>query len=335
MTSDWQFANEFFINEMSADKNTDLCNQPDLIIDTDENLSWASEELVILKNSFFESLDTHALELFNAWSNKSEHCSLKVSTYFQAYADQLHSYRGRNCTLVEIGVMEGGSLLAWKEWLGPGARVIGIDINPEAKELEKEGIEIIIGNQADPTFWEVFLKENNDIDIIIDDGGHQYFQQALTFFCILCHAKRKIQFIVEDTSTSFFSNFLEQNEENFVSLMKQVIDNLNLKQIFSKKGLSNWRNDIDLQIVKEYQKIQSLCFYSGLISMKIDPLKGLVPLYLYNVNRRTKKEDLRHSGCITGVKFTWPDPIQPRDVLFKGLVESKNKLFVDVRKKTK
>ena len=104
---------------MSGDKNTDLHNQPDLIIDTDEDQSWASEELAMLKNSFFESLDTHALELFNAWSNKSGHCSLKVSTYFQAYADQLYSYRGRNCTLVEIGVMEGGSLLAWKEWLGP------------------------------------------------------------------------------------------------------------------------------------------------------------------------------------------------------------------------
>ena len=96
------------------------------------------------------------------------------------------------------------------------ARVIGVDINPEAKELEKKGIEIIIGNQADPTFWEGFLKENPDIDIIIDDGGHQYFQQALTFFCILCHAKKRIQFIVEDTSTSFFSNFLNKTKRTLL-----------------------------------------------------------------------------------------------------------------------
>ena len=144
---------------MSADKNTDLYNQPDLIIDTDADQSWTSEELAILKDSFFESLDTHALELFNAWSNKSEHCSLKVSTYFQAYADQLQSYRGRNCTLVEIGVMEGGSLLAWKEWLGPGARVIGVDINHEAKELEKEGIEIIIGIKQTRILGSVFERK--------------------------------------------------------------------------------------------------------------------------------------------------------------------------------
>ena len=34
---------------MSADENTDLYNQPDLIIDTDENQSWASEELATLR----------------------------------------------------------------------------------------------------------------------------------------------------------------------------------------------------------------------------------------------------------------------------------------------
>ena len=66
----------------------------------------------------------------------------------------------------------------------------------------------------------------------------------------------------------------------------------------------------------------------------IDPSKGLIPLYLYNVDRRTKKEDLRHSGNISGVKFTWPDPILPRPAMFKGVIKSENKLLVDVRKKT-
>ena len=317
----------------TADHRIKSRNHNDLIIDIDKNQTWTDEELEILTTSFFQSLDTHAVELFNAWTDKSDYCSLKVSTYFQAYSDQLYRYRGKKCTLVEIGVMEGGSLLAWKEWLGPDARIIGIDINHETKALERKGVEIIIGNQSDPLFWKEFFNDNPDIDIIIDDGGHQYFQQALTFYNILCHSKKRLQFIVEDTSTSFFSSFLEQNKESFVSLMKQVVDNLNLKQIFSKKGLSSWRNDIDLEIVREYEKIQSLSFYSGLISIGIDPLKGLIPLYLYNTNRRTKRRDLRHSGNIAGVKFTWPDPVNPRSEIFNGLVESENKLVVDIRKK--
>ena len=214
---------------------------------------------------------------------------MKISSYFQAYAEQLHSYRGSKCTLVEIGVMEGGSLLAWKEWLGKDARVIGIDINPEVKEFEKQGVEIVIGNQADPTFWDKFFNENRDIDIIIDDGGHQYFQQAITFFCVLFHAKKKMRFFVEDTYTSFMSNFMGQNTETFVALMKQVVDNIFKANFFKKRDFTLEKN-VDLEIVKAYQKIQSLSFCPGLISMTIDPRKGLIPLYLYNTARQTKGE---------------------------------------------
>jgi len=310
-------------------------NAPDLIISVDKNQEWTNEELAILKNSFFESLDSNALDLFNAWRDKTDRCSLKISSYFQAYAEQLHSYRGSKCTLVEIGVMEGGSLLAWKEWLGKDARVIGIDINPEVREFEKQGVEIVIGNQADPRFWKKFFDENRDIDIIIDDGGHQYFQQAITFFCVLYHAKKKMRFFVEDTYTSFMSNFIGNNTETFVTLMKQIVDNLYLKQIFSKKGTSHWKKDVNLEIVKAYQKIQCLSFYPGLISMTIDPRKGLIPLYLYNTPRRTKRKDHRYSGDIAGVKFTWPDPINPREEIFRGSILSEKKLMVDISRKGK
>ena len=120
---------------------------------------------------------------------------MKVSTYFQAYADQLHKYRGRNCTLVEIGVMEGGSLLAWKEWLGPDARVIGIDINHEAKELEKEGIRNNYWQSSkDPTLLKVFLKENPEIDIIINDVQTSIFPTGinLLLYSMLCKEKSSV-----------------------------------------------------------------------------------------------------------------------------------------------
>ena len=39
----------------------------------------------------------------------------------------------------------GGSLLMWKKFFGDNARIIGVDLYPETKKLEKQGFEIFIG----------------------------------------------------------------------------------------------------------------------------------------------------------------------------------------------
>ena len=38
------------------------------------------------------------------------------------------------------------------------SEIIGIDLNEKAKELEKYGFEIFIGDQSKPEFWKTFLK---------------------------------------------------------------------------------------------------------------------------------------------------------------------------------
>ena len=67
-----------------------------------------------------------------------------------------------------------------KEYFGKKARIIGIDLNPKAKELEKYGFEIYIGNQSDINFWEDFFTKIGKIDILLDDGGHGNAQQVVT-----------------------------------------------------------------------------------------------------------------------------------------------------------
>ena len=46
----------------------------------------------------------------------------------------------------------------WRKFFGDNARIIGIDLNPNAKELEKYGFEIFIGNQSENSFWKNFIK---------------------------------------------------------------------------------------------------------------------------------------------------------------------------------
>ena len=74
---------------------------------------------------------------------KSKYLSIKHKNYFYIYDKLLEKYRNKNITFVEIGIFSGGSLFMWKNFFGKKARIIGIDLNPEAKKFEKDGFEII------------------------------------------------------------------------------------------------------------------------------------------------------------------------------------------------
>ena len=91
--------------------------------------------------------------------NESQHYSLKFKNYFPIYEKLFDKYRDKKITFVEIGVLSGGSLKMWKKYFGEGSRIIGIDLNPKAKNFENDEIEIFIGSQSDESFWENFFKK--------------------------------------------------------------------------------------------------------------------------------------------------------------------------------
>ncbi len=55
--------------------------------------------------------------------------------YFDAYDRLLSSWRGRDLTFLEIGVQNGGSLMMWRDYLGPRARIIGVDVDPNCRAM--------------------------------------------------------------------------------------------------------------------------------------------------------------------------------------------------------
>ena len=132
---------------------------------------------------------------------------IKHSSYFAVYEHLLEPLRNTRVTFVEIGVLDGGSLHMWREYLGPEARIIGIDINPNAKKLESAGFEIYIGSQSDETFWTEFKSHVNSIDVLLDDGGHTYEQQILTVESVSDVMNDSSMLIIEDTHTSYMPGF--------------------------------------------------------------------------------------------------------------------------------
>ena len=159
---------------------------------------------------------------------KSPYVSHKHTTYFDSYDHFFHRYRGKEITFVEIGILDGGSLFMWRDFFGNKARIIGVDLNPEAKKWEKEGFEIFIGSQSDEKFWQDFINEVGEIDVVLDDGGHTYSQQIITTESLLPSIKDGGILVIEDTHTSYMRGYGDLNF-SFIEYVKELIDKINMR----------------------------------------------------------------------------------------------------------
>ena len=149
--------------------------------------------------------------------------SEKHKNYFAIYENLFKNYRDRKITFVEIGTKDGGSLLMWKKFFSNNSRIIGIDVNPKAKELEKYGIDIFIGDQADHAFWKNFYEKNGNIDIILDDGGHTNTQQIITTENAIRNINDGGILVVEDVCTSYMSKFGNPSKYSFINYSKKKL----------------------------------------------------------------------------------------------------------------
>jgi len=213
---------------------------------------------------------------------KSPYSTIKHTTYFQAYDDLFSSYRGKEITFVEVGVLGGGSLFMWRDFFGPKARIIGIDLNPNAKKWEDHGFEIFIGSQSDQAFWKKFSHEIGPIDIVLDDGGHTYEQQIITTESLLGNIKDGGMIVVEDTHTSYMDGF-GPKKYSFVEYTKNIFDNIN--QRFGK--FSSHSAD---------QRIWSIEIFESIVAFKINKkASSLTSELTDNTGINDHAEDFRYS----------------------------------------
>ena len=231
-----------------------------------------------------ESLNLNSkLRLFQIYK-KIDHVSLKSDTYFQVYEELFGKYVGKEITFVEIGVLHGGSLLMWREYFGKNARIIGIDLNPNAKQLEKKGFEIFIGSQSDENFWRDFYTKVGKIDILLDDGGHSNSQQIITLNESVPNIKDDGLIVIEDTHTSYLKKWGNPSKRSFITFSKYIIDVINSR--FPNKEIKS-KNDFR-------NKIYSISFYESIVSLNINSSKSIsTTLVKNNDNDMQNIVDLR------------------------------------------
>jgi cephalosporin hydroxylase len=161
----------------------------------------------------------------------------KWTHYFEIYHRHFLKFVGKDCVIVEIGVSEGGSLQMWKHYFGEKARIFGIDILPECKQLEEDQIEIFIGSQSDREFLKELKTKIPKIDILIDDGGHTMEQQITTFEELFDHISNHGIYLCEDTHTSYWEGYGGgyQKPGTFIEYAKQLIDQLHIRHLLDDK----------------------------------------------------------------------------------------------------
>ena len=167
--------------------------------------------------------------------------------YLEIYDRYLSRYRGQRMRLLEIGVQRGGSLQVWKKYLGERASICGLDIDPRSMYSEPQ-ISVVIGSQSSPSCLQgIAEREDDPLDVVIDDGSHFAADQLVTFTTLYPMMAADGVYICEDIHTAYW-----QGNGLFLVLMKQMIDQLH----------AWYRDEGDLRVA---QTTYAVHFYDSVI----------------------------------------------------------------------
>lgn len=178
-------------------------------------------------------------DLEKYFNNNDGKALYKWKHYFEIYDRHLAKFRGKKITVVEFGVLHGGSLAMWKDYFGPEAIIYGVDINPLCASLQDEQVRILIGDQDDRTFLKSMRTTIPQIEILIDDGGHTMSQQKKTFEELYKHISKDGVYICEDLHTSYWKKFGGgyKKRGSFIEYSKNLVDDINAWHSENKRRL--------------------------------------------------------------------------------------------------
>lgn len=185
--------------------------------------------------------------------------------YFDIYERHFSRFRDTSPVMLEIGVFGGGSLEMWKEYLGAGAQIIGLDIDPECKKHEQASIEVFIGSQDDPAVIQGILKKYPRIDIVLDDGSHINNHMISSFELLYEQIQPNGVYVVEDVHTCYWDEYGGglRRPGSFIEYTKNKIDDLNANYSRGSLPVSSFTRGTD-----------SITFYDSVIVFEKRPQGG-------------------------------------------------------------
>jgi len=214
------------------------------------------------------------IDITQAFSEANKR-STKYDSYFSAYADIFEKHikaakSGKSIKVLEVGVLDGGSLEAWHRIFGPHSTIVGLDINPQCQTLECKSFKIRIGDQGEPATWTSLNEEFGNFDIVIDDGSHIGFSQIRTIEgAISSVLSEGGLLVIEDTHTSFLPDFPGMNVgRNLFHLLQEIIGCMHSRSC----RLSNNRDSFLAHIKNDNiykRKVGKVSIYESIVALSI------------------------------------------------------------------
>lgn len=180
--------------------------------------------------------------------------------YFEIYDKHFKRFRGKEVTILEIGVSHGGSLNMWKNYFGSKVKIYGVDTNPRCKHFEDEQTTIYTGSQSDIPFLKKLKREIPKVDILLDDGGHYMDQQIITFEHLFDHVKDDGVYMCEDIHSSYMKKFNGgyKKEDTFIEYSKNFVDFLHAYHSM----------DARLKVSDFTKSVNSITYYDSIIVLE-------------------------------------------------------------------
>jgi hypothetical protein len=212
------------------------------------------------------------MNLWTDFLNNRKRVIHKWKHYFPIYERHFSQFVYKPVTFVEIGCGAGGSLQMWKQYFGPHARIVGIDVNPHCKRFAEDQIEIHIGPQQDRDFLQNVIDRVGTPDIVVDDGSHVMSHIAATFNFLYPKMLKSGVYLVEDLHTAYWEEYEGglRRPTTFIEICKGLIDELNADH--SRGALSATEFTKSTMGMHFYDSV--VVFERGAYTTKSAPIKG-------------------------------------------------------------
>lgn len=139
-------------------------------------------------------------ELANLYPSDKE---LGHQYFSRAYDELFAPVRDTTKMVVEIGVREGFSISTWKDYF-ENAHIVGIDIDEQCRSIVEgtNRVSFLLGDTGNQHDLELLQSRLQNVDILIDDGGHKMHEQQLALAYLFSCLRDGGMYVLEDLHTS-------------------------------------------------------------------------------------------------------------------------------------